>query len=172
MRAGVGRACAEVAHRILEEWLLEVSLDIFEQTIFVALAVPHFAKDFSILGYDALDCLVRAVRIVRRLHRDLIGERVYVLEGHLAVGEQLAGEVIVQDKFSLAVAYWDGELIPYVQARQPRRICCGNPSGDHLGDMSVDVVPEQGRRVLSDHSKVAVRQQAGFHQSLESIAYS
>ena len=93
MRAGVGRACAEVAHRILEEWLLEVSLDIFEQTIFVALAVPHFAKDFSILGYDALDCIVRAVRIVRRLHRDLIGERVYVLEGHLAVGEQLAGTI-------------------------------------------------------------------------------
>ena len=91
MRAGVSRACAEVAHRILEEWLLEVSLYIFEQTIFVALAVPHFAKDFSILGYDALDCIVRAVRIVRRLHRDLIGERVYVLEGHLAVGEQTRG---------------------------------------------------------------------------------
>ncbi len=106
MRAGVGRACAEVAHRILEEWLLEVSLDIFEQTIFVALAVPHFAKDFSILGYDALDCIVRAVRIVRRLHRDLIGERVYVLEGHLAVGEQLAGqgEFVVE---TLVVTIWE-----------------------------------------------------------------
>ncbi len=64
----------------------------------------------------------------------------------------------------------DGIFITYAHTLEPRGVGRGHAGGDHLGDVPVDVVAEEGRGVLGDHSEPAVRQQAGLHESLESVA--
>lgn len=161
---------SKVFHGIVKERLPEIRLNILEEILLVTLAMTHLAKDLAVTADKTLDGVVRAVRVVRRLHGRLTGKWVGVLEGHLTGIEQLGGKLLADHELTLAVAHWDSELIADVKARKPRGIGGGHPRGDHAGDMAVNVVAEEGRRVLGDLTQTAVREKAGLHEGLEAVA--
>ena len=70
------------------------------------------------------------------------------------------------------MAHRDRVLVADGHAFQPRRVGRGYPSSDHLGDMPVDVITEQGGGVFSDLAQLTIRQESGLHKGLEAVAYS
>ena len=134
--------------------------------------MTHLSEYLPVAADDALDGVVRSVRIVRRLHRRIVRQRINVLERHLPVGEQLTREFLADHKLALAVAYRDSIFITDCHPSQPRRVRGCHTGRHHLGDVPVDVVAEQGRRVLRHLAEFPVRQQTRLHKRLETIAYS
>ena len=66
----------------------------------------------------------------------------------------------------------DGECVSDFQAGEPRRVDCREAGAGNLGDVAVDVVAEQCRRVLGDAAEMSVRKKAGLDEGLESVADS
>ena len=92
------------------------------------------------------------------------------MEGHLTVEEQLAGELLADHELALAVADRNSVEVADFHTGKPRRVGGGYPCGYHLGDVTVDVVAEEGRGLLGDKAEPAVRQQSALDQSLETVA--
>ena len=92
------------------------------------------------------------------------------MESDLAVLEEFFGQFLAHHELTLAVAHRDGELLAHHQAGQPRGIGGAHTRGNHLGDVAVDVVAEEGGRCFGHLAQAAVRQQAGFHEGLETVA--
>ena len=134
--------------------------------------MTHLPQNLTVTADDALDRIVRPVRIVRRLHSRFIRQRINVLERHLPVGEQLTREFLADHKLALAVAYRDSIFIPDRHPLEPRRVCGSHTGRHHLRDVPVDVIAEQSRGVFGHLPEFTVRQQTRLHKCLETIAYS
>ena len=134
--------------------------------------MTHLPQNLTVTADDALDGIVRSVRIVRRLHRRLVRQRINVLERHLTVGEQLPGQLLAHNKLALTVAHRNSIFIPDRHPLEPRRVCGSHTGRHHLRDVPVDVIAEQSRGVFGHLPELTVRQQTRLHKCLETIAYS
>ena len=128
---------------IVENRLTAVPVNILEEILLETLAMSHLAEDESVGAHDTLDVVMRAVRVVG------------VAEGHLTVGEQLAGHLLPYHELAFAVAQRNGVAIAGLEGGEPRGTCCHHLSLGHHGDMAVDVVAEQvtGRSWLDYNGK-------------------
>ena len=82
--------------------------------------MSHLAEDLTVLADDALDSIVRTVRIVWRLHRRLLLQRIHILEGHLTVCEKFLRKFLIHNELTLAVADSDSVEIAHCKAVEPR----------------------------------------------------
>ena len=134
--------------------------------------MTHLSEYLPVAADDALDGIVRSVRIVRRLHRRLVRQRINVLERHLTVGEQLPGQLLAHNKLALTVAHRNSIFIPDRHPLEPRRVRGCHTGRHHLRDVPIDVIAEQSRGVFGHLPELTVRQQTRLHKCLETIAYS
>ena len=93
-----------------------------------------------------------------------------ILERHLTICEQLLGHLLANHELTLAVAHCDRVQIANLERRQPRRSCSADAGRNNLRDVTVDIVVEEGRRLLGHHTELSVWQQSRLNECLEAVA--
>ena len=121
--------------------------------------MAHLSENLTVAAYDALDSIIRTVRVVWRLHCHFLIDRIDILECHLAVGKEFLGKLLIDNELTLSMADSDSMKVSYGEALEPRRIGGGHTCRHHLRNMTVDVVAEECRAVLCHLAEASVRKE-------------
>ena len=132
--------------------------------------MSHLTENLTVTADDTLDGIIRTVRVVWRLHRNLLLDRIDILERHLSVSKEFLRKFLIYNELTLSVTYSDSMKITYGKALEPRRIGSRYTGCNHLRDMAVDIVTEECRAVLCHLTETAVWKKTRLHKSLESVA--
>ena len=117
----------------MEERLLKSLIhDVLEEVLFKTLCVSHLTEDLTVSAHDTLDAIIRTVRVVWRLHSDILLKRINILEGHLTVCKELTCKLFVDNELTLTVADSNRMKVTYSKTCKPWRICSRDTGSHHL----------------------------------------
>ena len=147
------------------------TIDIEIGAFATTLAVCHLAQHTTVGAGDALDGHIRAVHVIRLLHRRIAFE-VDILGCHLSVGKQLVEPLGSCDKATLTMR--DGHHIAFTQLcfAHPRREVAHHLGVGYQALVATDGVEGQRGRINTLRTYLAVWHKTQFHQSLETVADS